>query len=82
MAGVAALEKRGFVDTAKMGGSCWSYGGYMTKWVLDIYPEKWKAAVAGAAVTDWLDQYNWRATPVRLSAARRTPMPTKFDLSS
>jgi dipeptidyl aminopeptidase/acylaminoacyl peptidase len=69
MAGVAVLEKRGFVDTAKMAVSGWSYGGYMTTWLLGNYPEKWKAAVAGAAVTDWLDQYNYGDANVRRGAA-------------
>jgi dipeptidyl aminopeptidase/acylaminoacyl peptidase len=69
MAGVAALEKRGFVDTAKMGVSGWSYGGYMTTWLLGNYPGKWKAAVAGAAVTDWLDQYNYGDANVRRGSA-------------
>ena len=58
MAGVAMLEKRGFVDSARMAVSGWSYGGYMTTWLLGNYPDRWKAAIAGAAVTDWLDQYD------------------------
>jgi dipeptidyl aminopeptidase/acylaminoacyl peptidase len=65
MAGVAALEKRGFVDSAHMAVSGWSYGGYMTTWLLGNYPDRWKAAVAGAAVTDWLDQYNYGDANVR-----------------
>ena len=69
MAGVAALEKRGFVDTAKMAVSGWSYGGYMTTWLLGNYPDEWKAAVAGAAVTDWLDQYNYGDANVRRGSA-------------
>jgi dipeptidyl aminopeptidase/acylaminoacyl peptidase len=69
MAGVALLEKRGFVDSKKMAVSGWSYGGYMTTWLLGNYPEKWKAAVAGAAVTDWLDQYNYGDANVRRGAA-------------
>jgi dipeptidyl aminopeptidase/acylaminoacyl peptidase len=69
MAGVAILERRGFVDSAKMAVSGWSYGGYMTTWLLGNYPEKWKAAVAGAAVTDWLDQYNYGDANVRRGAA-------------
>ena len=69
MAGVAVLEKRGFVDAAKMAVSGWSYGGYMTTWLLGNYPDKWKAAVAGAAVTDWLDQYNYGDSNVRRGAA-------------
>ena len=69
MAGVAELEKRGFVDTARMAVSGWSYGGYMTTWLLGNYPERWKAAVAGAAVTDWFDQYNYGDANVRRGAA-------------
>jgi dipeptidyl aminopeptidase/acylaminoacyl peptidase len=69
MVGVALLEKRGFVDPAKIAVSGWSYGGYMTTWLLGNYPDKWKAAVAGAAVTDWLDQYNYGDANVRRGAA-------------
>jgi dipeptidyl aminopeptidase/acylaminoacyl peptidase len=56
MAGVEMLEKRGFVDTARMAVSGWSYGGYMTTWLLGHY-DVWKAAVAGASVTDWFTMY-------------------------
>jgi dipeptidyl aminopeptidase/acylaminoacyl peptidase len=55
--GVDALLKRGNLDRARMGVSGWSYGGYMTTWMLGHY-DLWKAAVAGAAVTDWVDMYN------------------------
>jgi dipeptidyl aminopeptidase/acylaminoacyl peptidase len=58
MTGVKQLEKRGFIDSDRMAVSGWSYGGYMTTWLLGNYPSRWKAAVAGAAVTDWMDQYN------------------------
>jgi dipeptidyl aminopeptidase/acylaminoacyl peptidase len=57
MAGVAAVKKRGVVDETRVAVSGWSYGGYMTTWLLGHYPG-WTVAVAGAAVTDWLDQYN------------------------
>ncbi|MFN7928804.1 MAG: S9 family peptidase [Blastocatellia bacterium] len=57
MAGIEMLKKRGFVDTSRMAVSGWSYGGYMTTWMIGHY-QIWKAAVAGAAVTDWMDQYN------------------------
>lgn len=57
MSGVEFLKRRGIVDEARIGVSGWSYGGYMTTWLIGNYPTVWKAAVAGAAVTDNLDQY-------------------------
>jgi dipeptidyl aminopeptidase/acylaminoacyl peptidase len=56
MSGVAMLEKRGFVDSSRMAVSGWSYGGYMTTWLLGHY-NVWKVAVAGASVTDWINMY-------------------------
>ena len=48
--------KRGFVDPSRIAVSGWSYGGYMTSWLIG-HDIRWKAAVAGAAVTDLADQY-------------------------
>jgi dipeptidyl aminopeptidase/acylaminoacyl peptidase len=58
MSGVEQLKNRGIVDETRIGVSGWSYGGYMTTWLLGNYPTVWRAAVAGAAVTDRMDQYN------------------------
>ncbi len=68
MSGVDVLKKRGFVDSSRMAVSGWSYGGYMTTWLLGHYPV-WKAAVAGAAVTDWIDQYTLGDANVRRASA-------------
>lgn len=57
MAGLAALEKQGSVDPKRIGVSGWSYGGYMTDWLTSHYPSVWKAAVAGAALNDWVMDY-------------------------
>jgi dipeptidyl aminopeptidase/acylaminoacyl peptidase len=56
MAGIAALEKLGFIDESRIGVSGWSWGGYMTSWLIGHY-HIWKAAVAGAAVTSMTDWY-------------------------
>ncbi|HET8941048.1 MAG TPA: S9 family peptidase [Rudaea sp.] len=56
MAGLAVVEKLGIVDTARIGVSGWSYGGYMTAWLTGHY-DVWKAAVSGAALTDWVMDY-------------------------
>lgn len=57
MAGVEALKAKGFINPDRIAVSGWSYGGYMTTWLLGNYPG-WTCAVAGAAVTDLMDQYN------------------------
>jgi dipeptidyl aminopeptidase/acylaminoacyl peptidase len=64
MAGLEALKKRGFVDESRVAVSGWSYGGYMTTWLLGNYTG-WRVAVAGAPVTDWMDQYNLGDANVR-----------------
>jgi dipeptidyl aminopeptidase/acylaminoacyl peptidase len=56
MAGIEAVKKRGGVDEGRLAVGGWSYGGYMTTWMVGHYPV-FKAAVAGAAVTNWMDQY-------------------------
>ncbi len=56
MAGVAAVKARGFVDAERVAVSGWSYGGYMTTWLIGHF-QGWRAAVAGAAVTDYIDSY-------------------------
>ena len=58
LAGLDALVKRGFVDPSRIAVSGWSYGGYMTSWLIG-HDTRWKAAVAGAAVTDLADQYSF-----------------------
>lgn len=54
--GIAAVEKLGFVDPSRIGVSGWSGGGLATAWLVG-HSHIWKAAVAGAAVTNWVDEY-------------------------
>jgi len=56
MAGISIVEQTAHVDTSRIGVSGWSYGGYMTSWLEGHY-NIWKAAVAGAAVNNWVDEY-------------------------
>ena len=69
MAGVDLLKKRGIVDETRIAVSGWSYGGYMTTWLLGNYPTVWKAAVAGAPVTDLVDQYTLSDGNIRRAAS-------------
>jgi dipeptidyl aminopeptidase/acylaminoacyl peptidase len=57
MSGLAILKRKPFVDSTRISVSGTSYGGYMTSWLIGHY-QGWRAAVAGAAVTDLADQYN------------------------
>ncbi|GMT45555.1 MAG: peptidase S9 [bacterium] len=57
MAGLKKVEEKGFVDKSNIGVTGWSYGGYMTSWLIGNYPEVWKAAVSGAALNDWVMDY-------------------------
>jgi dipeptidyl aminopeptidase/acylaminoacyl peptidase len=65
MSGVEVLKRRGIVDETRMAVSGWSYGGYMTTWLLGNYPDAWKAGVAGAPVTSIVDQYDLGDANVR-----------------
>lgn len=56
MAGISAVEKQVHVDTRRIGVSGWSYGGFMTSWMEGHY-HIWNAALAGAAVNNWIDEY-------------------------
>lgn len=57
MAGIATVEKAYKIDRSRIAVTGWSYGGYMTSWMTGHY-HIWKAAVAGAALNDWFDDYN------------------------
>jgi dipeptidyl aminopeptidase/acylaminoacyl peptidase len=51
MAGVDHVIALGVADPDRMGVCGWSYGGYMSSWVIG-HTRRFKAAVIGAAVTD------------------------------
>ncbi|WP_439547102.1 S9 family peptidase [Sandarakinorhabdus sp.] len=78
MAGVASLEQRGLIDRNRMAVTGWSYGGMMTSWLIGAYPDAWKAAVAGAPVTDIVDQYT-TADNNRARASQYGPSPFVGD---
>lgn len=52
MTGIDALIERGIVDSNRIGIGGWSYGGYLTAWAI-TQTSRFKAAVAGAAITNW-----------------------------
>jgi dipeptidyl aminopeptidase/acylaminoacyl peptidase len=54
--GLDAVERTAPIDGKRMGICGWSYGGYMTMWAL-TQTDRFKAAVAGAGLSDWLSYY-------------------------
>ena len=57
LAGIRALEARGWVDTSRIALSGVSYGGFLTAWLMGE-SRGWRCAVAGASVVDLLFSYN------------------------
>lgn len=51
MRGVDFVIAQGLADADHLGIEGWSYGGYMTSWIIG-HTDRFKAAVAGAAVTN------------------------------
>ena len=56
MAGLDAVKKKYSVDADRIAVGGWSYGGYMTSWMIGHY-DVFKAAVSGAAVNDLIEEY-------------------------
>ncbi len=58
MSGIEALKKRPYVSSQKPAVTGWSYGGYMTSWLIGNYPDAWQSAMAGAPVSNLIDEYD------------------------
>lgn len=56
MAGVDEIISRGLADPDRLGVTGWSYGGFMTNWIIGS-TRRFKAAVSGACVFNNLDFY-------------------------
>ncbi|MGA3210800.1 MAG: S9 family peptidase [Terriglobales bacterium] len=56
MAGVDEVIREFPVDPNRLGIGGWSYGGYMTMWA-ETQTHRFRAAVAGAGLADWLSYY-------------------------
>jgi dipeptidyl aminopeptidase/acylaminoacyl peptidase len=56
LTGVDAVEKVAPVDDKRLGVTGFSYGGYMTMWVV-TQTNRFKAAVTGAGIANWQSYY-------------------------
>jgi dienelactone hydrolase len=84
-AGIDYLIAQGLADGERLGIAGWSYGGFMTCWMVTQTP-RFKVAVMGAGISNWLsfhgvstlstwDQQFYLADPTRRTASTRfSPM--------
>jgi len=82
--GIDEAAARAPIDTARVGLTGWSYGGYMTMWAV-TQTGRFKAAVAGAGIANWLSY--WRRTASTIgyrdtSAPRSTTTPAVYAKSA
>ena len=57
MAGIETIKQRGIVDESKMAVSGWSYGGYMTTWLIG-HTDRFACAVAARGVYNLLTEHS------------------------
>jgi len=62
MTGVDALIARGIADPERLAHIGWSYGGYMTAWVIS-QTTRFKAAMVGAGLTNMTSMYGTNDIP-------------------
>ena len=67
MSGVDALVARGVADPDRLAHIGWSYGGYMTAWVI-TQTTRFKAAMVGAGLTNMWSMYGTNDIPSALIA--------------
>ncbi|MFN7996662.1 MAG: S9 family peptidase [Bryobacteraceae bacterium] len=60
MSGIDMLIDRGIADPEKLGVMGWSYGGYLSAWIV-AHSNRFKAASIGACSTDWV---SWHAPSI------------------
>jgi dipeptidyl aminopeptidase/acylaminoacyl peptidase len=54
LAGIDHLAAEGLVDPKRVGMGGWSYGGYFSALAATKHSERFKAAMVGAAITNWI----------------------------
>ena len=54
IAGISALVEKGLVDPERVGIAGWSYGGYLSALAATHHSDRFKAAVMGAGISNWV----------------------------
>lgn len=62
VAGIDDCVAQGIADPDRLGVGGWSYGGYLTAWAV-TQTTRFKAAVAGASITNWISFHGVSTIP-------------------
>lgn len=67
LAGIDALVERGLVDGDRVGSGGFSYGGYFSAWAATRHTKRFKAAVMGAGIANWVSFTGTTDIPYEMS---------------
>ncbi|MEE9189985.1 MAG: S9 family peptidase [Candidatus Neomarinimicrobiota bacterium] len=67
LAGVDYLINQGMVDPDRLGTGGWSYGGYLSAWAATRHSHRFKAAMVGAGISNWISFTGTTDIPVEMS---------------
>lgn len=79
MTGADHLIEQGIVDPDRMVVGGWSYGGYMTSWVV-TQTDRFKAAMNGCGVTNLVSMYGQTDIPIFMRLYFRDGPPQELEL--
>lgn len=65
--GIDALVAKGLVDGSRVGTGGFSYGGYFSAWGATRHSERFKAAVVGAGISNWISFTGTTDIPYEMS---------------
>jgi dipeptidyl aminopeptidase/acylaminoacyl peptidase len=67
LTGIDHLVAIGLVDPERVGTGGFSYGGYFSAWAATLYTERFRAAVFGAGLSNWISFAGTTDIPVEMS---------------
>lgn len=54
LGGIDLLAQRGMIDPERVGIGGWSYGGYLSAWAATKHSARFRAAIMGAGISNWV----------------------------
>jgi dipeptidyl aminopeptidase/acylaminoacyl peptidase len=67
LAGVNYLIDQSMVDPDRLGTGGWSYGGYLSAWAATRHSDRFKAAMVGAGISNWISFTGTTDIPIEMS---------------